>query len=395
MNHWMKKMDEHSNSCVAENSREPDMVLDDHPLEGELPTQDQAPLDNKNLGDPPPSRPDMNAEETAGATPEGTGPGVQALDQMAPKTIEDITGDPSLQDVSYVEEEDPSPPLSLSSRIDGVTYLHPAGDAGADSSTQEFSAIGMEWEKIQDGEGEEILSRPKSLSSKEDEVRSFDAALRDDSIEEKGKISLPLSLSSLNDKVKYRPPANNAGGDSGTQEFYAMVMEWEKMKYEEGEGILSRPKSLSSNQGAPDELSQVRKRSISNALKIHQIKKTNVKQFIRVNNDRREYYEVFEAIKMDISKLQTEVVSLKIDSYNVRKENYEIKRECSVLKSENVQLKIEMSKLKQAHHNDPIDREALRNDTTSFQKEDMSPKAALYASVFQDDDMAQLVTQEE
>eukprot|EP00057_Strongylocentrotus_purpuratus_P020861 XP_011675335.1 PREDICTED: uncharacterized protein LOC105443636 [Strongylocentrotus purpuratus] len=284
MNHWMKKMDEHSNSCVAENSREPDIVLDDHPLEGELPTQDQAPLDIKNLGDPPPSRPDMNAEETAGATPEGTGPGAQALDQMV---IADIcippNDDPSLQDVSYVEEEDPSPPLSLSSRIDSVTYPSPAGDAGGVSSTQEFSAIGMEWDKIKDGEGEEILSRPKSLSSKEDEVRSFDPSLRDDSIEEKGKIFLPLSLSSLNDKVTYKPPANNAGGDSGTQEFYAMVMEWGKMKYVEGEGILSRPKSLSSNQDAPDELSQVRKRSISNALKIHQIKKTNVKQFIRVN----------------------------------------------------------------------------------------------------------------
>ena len=331
------------------------MVPDDYQLEGELPTQDQAPLDTKNLGDPPP-RPDMNAEENTGATSEGTGRGAQALDQMAPKTIEDIanicippSGDPSLLDVSYVEEEDPSPPHSLSSRIDSVKYLPPAGDAGGDSSTQEFSAMGMEWEEIK--EGEEILSRPKSLSSKEDEVRLFDPSLQGDSIGEEGEISLPLSLSSIDDKVTYRPPANNAGRDSGYYEFYAMGMEWEEIKYDEGEQIFSRPKSLSSNQNAPDELSQVTKRSISNASKI--------------------------------------------DSYDVKKENSEIKKENSALKREIDQLKIEMSKLKQARREYLIDHEALRNDTTSFQKEVTSPKAALNASVFQDDDMAQLATQEE
>ncbi|XP_011675313.1 uncharacterized protein LOC105443630 [Strongylocentrotus purpuratus] len=243
----MKKMDEHSNSCVAESSREPDMVLYDHQSEGELPTQVQTPLDIKNLGDPPPPRPGINTEETVGATTEGTGPGAQAPDQDIADICIPPSGDPSLQDGSYIEEEDPSPPHSLSSLNDNVTYLPPAGDAGGDIFTQ-------------------ILFRPKNLSSNKDEVRFFDPSLHDKSIEEEGEISLPLSLSSLDEEVTYQPPANNTGDDSGYHEFNAMGMERENIKYDEGEEIFSRPKSLSSNEDgvlsrAPDELYQVRSTS--------------------------------------------------------------------------------------------------------------------------------------
>ncbi|XP_030837189.1 uncharacterized protein LOC105437632 [Strongylocentrotus purpuratus] len=341
-------MGTNSTKCAKEYSREPDMVLDDNQSEGELPTQDQAPLDIKNLGDPSP-RPGINSEETTRVTPEVTGPGAQALDQMAP--IEDIAD----------------------------ICIPPSGDP---------------------------------------------------SLREEGTISLPLSLSSLDDKVTYRPPANNAGGDSFTQEVNAMDMEREKLKYE-GEEIFSRPKSLSSKEDevgarAPDELSQVTKRSISNTSQIDQIKKRIVSQSVRVNNYCLKYYEMLKSmnlLKRDNNNIKIDVVSLKSENYDrkresdeikremseikrdmseikrenheikreymysvIKRENSEIKREYSALKSENVQLKIEMFKLKQAHHNDPIAHETMRNDSTTFQKEVMSPRAALNASVFQDDD---------
>ena len=281
-------------------------------MEGELNSQDQAPLDIKNLGNPPPTRPDINAEETAGATSEGTGPGARAPEQKVHKII---------------EKENPSP---------------------------------------------------------------------------------PQSLCSLDDKVTYQSLVNDAG-DSGI--LYSL-------NSEEGEDeIHSR---------APDELSQVTKRSLTSTSEIDKIKKRNVSQSVSVNNNQLKSYEMSESMnlmKKDISNFQTEVVSLKSENYERKKESdenkseiseikremskikkeymySEIKNENSALKSENSALKGEnsalekenfalktkMSNLEQAHRNDPIVH-FYRNDIPSFQDVLLSPKAGMKASYFEDDDM--------
>ncbi|XP_030837150.1 uncharacterized protein LOC115922365 [Strongylocentrotus purpuratus] len=348
-------MDEHSNSCVAENSRELDKV-DDHQLEGELPIQDQAPLDIKNHSDPPPPRPDMNADETTGSTPKGTGPGTQALDQMVPKIIEDIadmcipqSDNPSLQDVSNEEEEekDPSPTHSLSSLNDKVTqrrYREPDRVLGdpqlegepptQDQAPLDIKNLGGPPQTRKYINTEETAGHgPQALDQMLPQITediAGDPSFQDVSYEEdtslpRGLSSLSHGLSSLDDKVIHRP---TAGGDNSTQESSAMGMEREEENEEGEDEVHSR---------ATDELFQVTKRSISNTSETDHIKKRNISQSVRVNHNRLKSFEMVKAmnlLKRDKNNIQTDVVSLKSENYDRKKESAENKREMSALRKE-------------------------------------------------------------